>query len=355
MGMNELSLFSGAGGGLLGTMLLGFRPIGYVEWDDYCQRVIAARIRDRMLPDAPIFGDIKTFISDGYAASYTGLVDVITAGFPCQPFSVAGKQKGAADERNMWPATATVIGIVKPRFVLLENVPGVRTYLPVVVRDLRRLGYEVSRPLILGADDVGAPHRRKRVWIMANSIGTGTGNIGGTVGADRGRGIGRNESSFRQGNGEDGADRASSTSSTQADVANTPQRQDDGRERRDVDGTTGSRESINTATNPGCQDVAHADETGRREQRRPESIQEKYNSVECSGFMGNSERTPTERISSASGSWDSISESGWWHSEPDVGRVAHGVANRVDRLKALGNGQVSLSAAVAWKILSKMA
>ena len=92
--MNELSLFSGAGGGLLGTMLLGFRPIGYVEWDDYCQRVLAARIRDGFLSDAPIFGDIKTFISDGYAASYTGLVDVITAGFPCQPFSVAGKRKG---------------------------------------------------------------------------------------------------------------------------------------------------------------------------------------------------------------------------------------------------------------------
>lgn len=73
----------------------------------------------------------------------------------------------------MWPATAGCIGIVKPRFVLLENVPGIRSYLPVVVRDLRRLGYEVSRPLILGADDVGAPHRRKRVWIMAYSTGDG--------------------------------------------------------------------------------------------------------------------------------------------------------------------------------------
>jgi len=165
--MNELSLFSGAGGGLLGTKLLGWNPIGYVEWDDYCQRVIAARIKDGLLPNAPIFGDIKTFISEGYAASYQGLVDVVTGGFPCQPFSVAGKQKGADDERNMWPATATVVGIVKPRFVLLENVPGVRTYLPVVVRDLRRLGYEVSRPLVLGADDVGAPHGRKRAWIVA--------------------------------------------------------------------------------------------------------------------------------------------------------------------------------------------
>ena len=104
-------------------MLLGFRPVGYVEWDDYCQRVIAARIRDGILPDAPIFGDIKTFISEGYAASYQDMVDVLTAGFPCQPFSVAGKQRGADDERNMWPATAECIGIVRPRFVLLENAP----------------------------------------------------------------------------------------------------------------------------------------------------------------------------------------------------------------------------------------
>jgi len=87
--MNELSLFTGAGGGLLGTKLLGWNPIGYVEWDDYCQRVIAQRIKDGFLPDAPIFGDIKTFIDSGCAELYRGVTDVISAGFPCQPFSVA--------------------------------------------------------------------------------------------------------------------------------------------------------------------------------------------------------------------------------------------------------------------------
>ena len=92
--MRELSLFSGAGGGLLGTKLLGWEPIGYVEWDDYCQRVIAARIRDGYLPNAPIFGDIKAFIDSGCAELYRGITDVISAGFPCQPFSVAGKRKG---------------------------------------------------------------------------------------------------------------------------------------------------------------------------------------------------------------------------------------------------------------------
>ena len=167
--MNELSLFSGAGGGLLTTKhLLGWKTIGYVEIDQYCQAVLAQRIEDEYLDPAPIFGDIRKFISEGYAEAYKGMVDVITAGFPCQPFSVAGKQKGEQDERNLWPATAETISIIKPQFVLLENVQGIRRYLPVVYRDLRRIGYEVQQPLLLGADDIGAMDARKRVWIMAH-------------------------------------------------------------------------------------------------------------------------------------------------------------------------------------------
>lgn len=167
--MRELSLFTGAGGGLLGSILLGHEIIGAVEINEYCQKVIAQRQRDGILDKFPIFTDIRLFISSRCAELYQGVADVITAGFPCQPFSVAGKRKGVDDERNMWPATADVIRIVRPRFVLLENVPGIREYLPVVVRDLRRLGYSVRRPLILGADDCGAPHRRKRIWILAHA------------------------------------------------------------------------------------------------------------------------------------------------------------------------------------------
>jgi len=184
--MNELSLFSGAGGGLLGSKLLGWNPIGYVEWDDYCQRVIAARIKDGLLPNAPIFGDIRTFIDSGCAELYRGITDVVTGGFPCQPFSVAGKQKGAEDKRNMWPATKDVIRIVQPRYVLLENVPGLLgisncdpgqwdldhapkdnlRYFGTILADLAEIGFD-ARWTVLGADDVGAPHRRKRVWIVA--------------------------------------------------------------------------------------------------------------------------------------------------------------------------------------------
>jgi DNA (cytosine-5)-methyltransferase 1 len=92
--MNELSLFTGAGGGLLGSKLLGWRTIGYVEKEPYCQKVIVQRIADGLLDAAPVYGDIRRFINDGYAANYQGMVDVVSAGFPCQPFSVAGKREG---------------------------------------------------------------------------------------------------------------------------------------------------------------------------------------------------------------------------------------------------------------------
>ena len=87
--MKELSLFSGAGGGVLGTQLLGWETIGYVEYNEYCQRVIRQRIEDGYLDEAPIFSDVNAFISEGYADAYKGMVGVISAGFPCQPFSVA--------------------------------------------------------------------------------------------------------------------------------------------------------------------------------------------------------------------------------------------------------------------------
>lgn len=169
--MNELSLFTGAGGGLLGTHLLGWKAIGYVEWNEYCQRVVRARIDDGILPIAPIFTDVREFVQSGAAREYRGFADVVTAGFPCQPFSVAGKQLGANDERNMWPATIDVIRAVQPAAVFLENVPPLISggYIVTVVTDLQAAGYQVLPPLRLSASDVGANHERERVWIVAHT------------------------------------------------------------------------------------------------------------------------------------------------------------------------------------------
>ena len=124
--MRELSLFSGAGGGLLASKyFLGWETIGYVEYEEYCQKVLKQRIADGLLDAAPIFGDIRAFISEGYAEQYKGMVDVITGGFPCQPFSVAGKGLGEDDPRNMWPSTIECIRIIRPQFAFLENVPAI--------------------------------------------------------------------------------------------------------------------------------------------------------------------------------------------------------------------------------------
>lgn len=170
--MRELSLFTGAGGGLLGTHLLGWEPCGYVEWNEYCQKVIAARIADGFLPVAPIFTDVREFVQSGAARQYRGVADVVSGGFPCQPFSVSGRKLAEKDERNMWPATRDVIREVRPKFVLLENVTGLLAcgYAGVVIADLAGLGY-VGRWGVVSASDTGAKHKRDRWWVVAHANG----------------------------------------------------------------------------------------------------------------------------------------------------------------------------------------
>jgi DNA (cytosine-5)-methyltransferase 1 len=124
--------------------------------------------KDGLLDKCPIFGDINEFIEEGFAEIYQGVTDIITAGFPCQPFSVAGKQKGKNDERNMWPATLRTIEIVQPKYVFLENVPGLLSsgYFQDILCGLFEIGYN-AKWTVLGASDVGASHKRKRLWILA--------------------------------------------------------------------------------------------------------------------------------------------------------------------------------------------
>ena len=167
----ELSLFTGYAGFTLGLRLAGInaRTVCYVEQDPYCVSVLKARIGEGYLCDAPIWDDVTTF--DG--KPWRGLVDVITAGFPCQPFSVAGKRKGADDSRNMWPETIRVIREVRPRYALCENVPGLISgdhgYFGRILNDLSQSGYD-ARWRIVSAADVGAPHLRKRLWILASMV-----------------------------------------------------------------------------------------------------------------------------------------------------------------------------------------
>ena len=244
--MNELALFAGAGGGILGGHLLGWRTVCAVEWEAYPASVLCARQNEGILPPFPIWDDVQTF--DG--KPWREIVDVVSGGFPCQDISVAGKGDGLDGERSgMWREMARIIHEVQPRFVFVENSPMLTSRgLGRVLGDLASMGFN-ARWGVLGAADVGANHQRDRIWIVGK-------------------------------------------------MANT--------------------------SNKGLQRHGNA-------RVNDKSVQQK--------------KLP--RIGSYYGSRD------WWKTEPNVGRVADGVASRVDRLKAIGNGQVPLCAATAWRILSE--
>lgn len=179
--MYELALFAGAGGGILGGMLCGHTCIGAVEIEEYPRKVLLARQKDGLLPEFPIWDDIKTFRSDNrecedYFEFLRSIREylVISGGFPCQDISAAGKGAGIDGERSgLWSEMARIISEVQPRYAFIENSPLlVGRGLAVVLCDLAQMGYD-ARWGIVGAHHVGAPHKRTRIWIVAYSKQTG--------------------------------------------------------------------------------------------------------------------------------------------------------------------------------------
>ena len=231
--MNELHLFAGAGGGILGGKLLGHRCVCAVEKEQYAQEVLIARQNDGTFEPFPIWDDVCTF--DGTV--WKGLVDVVCGGFPCQDISAAGKGAGITGARSgLWKEFARIIGEVEPKYVFIENSPRlVKLGLEVVLQDLASMGFDAEWSCV-SAGGIGANHVRDRIWILA---------------------------------------------------ANTNMPQREGRE-------LSSREKQKNTT------------------------------------LGNS---------------------CWWKDSSRVHRVDDGVANRTHRLRAIGNGQVPLVAATAFKLL----
>ena len=157
----HLDLFSGIGGFALAARWAGFRTIGFCDNEPFAQAVIK-----KHWPEVPIHGDIKAL--DGTA--YRG-VTLLTGGFPCQPFSNAGKRRGKDDDRYLWPEMLRVIQEARPAWIVGENVIGIiGLALDQVCSDLEAEGYEVE-PIIIPACGVDAPHRRNRVWIIAGGGG----------------------------------------------------------------------------------------------------------------------------------------------------------------------------------------
>ncbi len=323
--MNELALFAGAGGGILGGGILGWRTICAVEWEPYAASVLAARQNDGLLPPFPIWDDVRTF--DG--RPWRGRVDVVSGGFPCQDISVAGKGAGIDGERSgMWAHMARIVGEVRPRYVFVENSPALLTRgLGRVLGDLAALGYD-CRWTVLGAADVGAPHRRDRFWLVAHAD-----NI-------RWRGESLNRCSDKKGT-------RNQPSGCSSAVAHADSQRQSWQQR-----PAGSRQAGPTG---GCGEVAHADGVrqlqpqGRQPDQwgRPSDCGAEVRDAHRQGLAVGKSQPSHDGAQLAA-----IERADWWESEPDVGRVADGVAAGVDRLKAIGNGQVPLCAATAWRALA---
>jgi DNA (cytosine-5)-methyltransferase 1 len=144
------------------------RTVCYVERDAFAAAVLLARMADSFLERAPVWDDLITFD----ARAWRGVVDLVTAGFPCQPWSVAGKRKGLDDERWLWPDIIRIVRDCEPSFVFLENVPGLyRHGLREVLSDLAALGFDAEWTCV-SATDIGASHRRERVFILAHRDAT---------------------------------------------------------------------------------------------------------------------------------------------------------------------------------------
>jgi len=166
--LKVLDLFSGIGGFSLGLERTGgFETVAFCEIDPFCQKVLK-----KHWPDVPIYNDVRKL-------DYDGSVDVITGGFPCQPFSTAGKRKGKDDDRHLWPSMLRLIQKYRPSWIVGENVDGlVSLGLDSVLSDLGSSGYG-ARTFVIPACAVNAPHRRYRLWIVANSQSAGKrGEIG---------------------------------------------------------------------------------------------------------------------------------------------------------------------------------
>ena len=300
--LRMLDLFAGIGGfSYAGEKLVGgYETVAFCEYDEHAQKVLR-----KHWPDTEIIGDIRELADD--ADRFRGLVDIITGGYPCQPFSLAGVRRGDQDDRHLWPEMLRVIEAVRPRWVIGENVAGHITMgLDTVLSDLEGAGY-TSRCYVIPAVAADAPHRRDRCWVVAHADSNGQSDgslyekrLVANAGYEGLHQRGQSSATGRQRRNERGV--------LQHELS---RRQETARQ--NVADTQSQRIQGHRA---GREQVAHAHE------RQTLSL--------CRG------QRPRETN---------------WPTEPELGRVANGIPGRVHRLKQLGNSIVpQVAARILWAI-----
>ncbi len=274
--MSHVDLCSGIGGFALGFEWAGLsKPVLFCDIEPWSRKVLA-----KHWPDVPIAHDVKELAND--PARLVPDCDILTAGYPCQPFSVAGKQRGTEDDRHLWPFISQIIAHKRPAFCVFENVFGhVALGLDEVLADLEAQDY-AARAFIVPACGVNAPHRRDRLWIIAANVGNAAHN-GRNSGAAQAQ---RERAAYQSGQSQSGL----------------------------WGKFIGSGENVADTDNEGSQ--------GRLSGRQDTQWQSEHGHARCSGAA---HRQPAKD---------------WWAVEPAMGRVANGIPRRVDRLKGLGNAIV---------------
>ena len=307
--LHVLELFAGIGGGILGHLLCGHRIVCAVELDPYCRFVLIRRQNDGDIPPFPIWDDVRTF--DGRL--WRGVVDVVSGGFPCQNISPAGDRAGITGEKSsLWFEMLRVIREVRPRYVFVENSAGlIRNGLDVVLEGLDASGYDAEWS-VLGASDVGAPHYRKRCWILAYANGRAAFPVS--------RGVGKKAKSaacHRKKNDSAGIARRASADERRHSLLGLAHQSRESSERNDKTDVPDS----------GCDGFVEwkRELSGNKQVAR----------------AGTDHRSGTPEYAFGE----------WWETESAICRVVDGCSHRLDRLKGLGNAQVPLCAAIAWKTL----
>jgi DNA (cytosine-5)-methyltransferase 1 len=356
MQLKVLDLFSGLGGFSLGLERTGyFKTIAFCEIDKYCSLIL-----DKHWKGIKIYNDVRKINKEQFDTDGIEYPDIITGGFPCQPFSVAGKQKGTGDDRHLWPEMFRIIKTFKPKFVIGENVKGLiniqdGVVFETVCTDLESEGYEVQA-FNIPAAGVGAPHRRERIWILAT---LGNSELNGSSTTKITRSITETSNNNKEGENATREFKGTSKSRNSQDVANTESertRSNNEGIRQGISGTNRGQETIGTkeyvensrrtlqqgtvfqGENENEIRKGNADQSQRSSSSPEYDVANSSSEQSHSNDNGQEQRkiSQQEQIELGGRSSGTLWPSNW-EFEPNVGRVANGIPGRVHRLKGLGN------------------